>query len=43
METSAPDTHHQNRVAERAIRSIKTKANILLDEFGHLPKRLLKS
>lgn len=42
-EFTTPDTHHQNGVAERFIRSIKTKARILLDEFGHINKNLLKA
>ena len=40
-ESSAPYTHYQNGVSENAIRSLKTKAKILIDEFGHIDKHLL--
>lgn len=44
-ELSSPDTHYQNGVAERFIRTLKTKSRILLDEFGHIgrSKYLLKA
>lgn len=41
-EKSAPYAHCQNSTAENAMKTLKIRSRILLDEFGHFDKRALK-